>query len=112
MVFVTVWYTPSNAKGLAIREEHDIVYRAHAETASVAAPAPGAPADAAWELHIQPDSVRRFRHSAPTFNSRRIHHDRDYTTATVGYPGLVASDNAGRELSGPDRTQQTPATRP
>ena len=36
-----------------------------------------------------PDAVQLFRYSALTFNSHRIHYDRDYVTGVEGYPGLV-----------------------
>ncbi|MEZ5502931.1 MAG: hypothetical protein R3E50_09825 [Halioglobus sp.] len=36
-----------------------------------------------------PDPVLLFRYSALTFNSHRIHYDRDYATGGEGYPSLV-----------------------
>ena len=89
LVFVTVRHDISNALGVAINEEHDIVYRD--------APAPGAPAampvaaptDAAFSRLIQPDPVLLFRYSALTFNGHRIHYDRAYVTGVEGYPGLI-----------------------
>ena len=36
-----------------------------------------------------PGPVELFRYSALTFNSHRIHYDRDYATGVEGYPGLV-----------------------
>lgn len=85
LVFVVVRHEISTAEGLAIVEEHDIVYREHGP----AAPAQPAPADAAWERTIQPDDVLLFRYSALTFNGHRIHYDRRYATEVEGYPGLV-----------------------
>jgi 3-methylfumaryl-CoA hydratase len=38
---------------------------------------------------IAPDPVMLFRYSALTFNSHRIHYDRDYSRNVEGYPGLV-----------------------
>lgn len=85
LVFVVVSHEISNAAGLSITEEHDIVYRDHGP----AAPLQAAPVDAAWERTIQPDDVLLFRYSALTFNGHRIHYDRRYATEVEGYPGLV-----------------------
>jgi 3-methylfumaryl-CoA hydratase len=97
---------------VAIREEHDIVYRDEpkpaeagaAKTADAgAAPAvdagPASRADAAapgaartdedFARRIVPDPVLLFRYSAVTFNGHRIHYDRSYVTGVEGYPGLV-----------------------
>ena len=38
---------------------------------------------------VRPDSVQLFRYSALTFNSHRIHYDREYCRNVEGYPGLV-----------------------
>jgi len=89
LVFVVVNHRFSNAKGLALQEEHDIVYRD--------APAPGEPAPAPawaeqgapWQREVLPDDVLLFRYSALTFNGHRIHYDRSYVTQEEGYPGLV-----------------------
>jgi 3-methylfumaryl-CoA hydratase len=89
LVFVVVRHEISNAEGLAVIEEHDIVYRDHSREKSPAGPAQPAPADAAWERTIQPDDVLLFRYSALTFNGHRIHYDRRYATEVEGYPGLV-----------------------
>jgi len=85
LVFVVVRHEISNAAGLAVAEEHDIVYRDHGP----AAPSQAAPADAAWERMIVADEVLLFRYSALTFNGHRIHYDRRYATEVEGYPGLV-----------------------
>jgi 3-methylfumaryl-CoA hydratase len=87
LVFVTVHHDISTAAGLAIHEEHDIVYRGHA-----AGPVPDgakAPADAAWTRTVEPGEVLLFRYSALTFNGHRIHYDRRYCTDVEHYPGLV-----------------------
>lgn len=89
LVFVTVRHEITNARGLAIAEEHDIVYR-DAPAPGAQPPAPqAAPADAAFEREIVPDPVLLFRYSALTFNGHRIHYDRPYATGEEGYPGLV-----------------------
>ncbi len=89
LVFVTVQHELRTARGLAISEAHDIVYRD--------APAPGAPApvptaapdNATCSREVVPDPVLLFRYSALTFNGHRIHYDRPYAMQDEGYPGLV-----------------------
>ena len=91
LLFVVVEHRYSNAKGLALTEEHDIVYRSAAQPGE-AAPAPQRPpldGQAAWSRTIVPDDVLLFRYSALTFNGHRIHYDRKYVTEVEGYPGLI-----------------------
>ncbi|MBE2264386.1 MAG: MaoC family dehydratase N-terminal domain-containing protein [Burkholderiaceae bacterium] len=89
MVFVLVRHEIHNATGLALTEEHDIVYRA-AATPTDPAPTPiPAETGAAWQREIVPDDVLLFRYSALTFNGHRIHYDRQYVTQVEGYPGLI-----------------------
>jgi 3-methylfumaryl-CoA hydratase len=87
LVFVTVRHEIGTAQGLAVTDEHDIVYRSAAGPA-VAPPVP-APVDEAWWREIRPDPVLLFRYSAVTFNGHRIHYDQPYATRVEGYPGLV-----------------------
>ena len=87
LVFVVVRHELSTAAGLALTEEHDIVYRDL--TASGSGAAARAPEEAQWRRRIVPDDVLLFRYSALTFNSHRIHYDRRYVTEVEGYPGLV-----------------------
>ena len=93
LVFVLVEHRVSTDRGLALTEEHDIVYREapRAGTASsTPAPVPPrAPTDEAWSERITPDDVLLFRYSALTFNGHRIHYDRRYVTEVEGYPGLI-----------------------
>jgi 3-methylfumaryl-CoA hydratase len=86
LVFVTVRHEVNDADGLALADEHDIVFRG--ETALAAANVPAA-ANEAWRREIHPDPVLLFRYSAVTFNSHRIHYDQPYVTRVEGYPGLV-----------------------
>jgi len=88
LVFVVVRHTISGERGVAIVEEHDIVYRSEARGERDAQPTP-APVDAAWSREIHPDPVLLFRYSALTFNSHRIHYDHRYVTEVEHYPGLV-----------------------
>ena len=89
LVFVTVRHEIRDAKGVALTEEHDIVYRGEPDP-SVASPSAAAAAvDEAFGRRIVPDPVLLFRYSALTFNGHRIHYDRPYATQVEGYPGLV-----------------------
>jgi 3-methylfumaryl-CoA hydratase len=89
LVFVVVRHEISNAKGIALTEEQDIVFRNHSKPGDSARLAQLAPADSAWERVVRPDDVLLFRYSALTFNAHRIHYDRRYATEAEGYPGLV-----------------------
>ena len=93
LVFVTVRHEISDARGVALTEEHDIVYRDNPDRSGAIGAAPPAPAMAATDEQfsrvIVPDPVLLFRYSALTFNGHRIHYDRAYVTEVEGYPGLV-----------------------
>ncbi|MBK0392560.1 FAS1-like dehydratase domain-containing protein [Ramlibacter algicola] len=89
LVFVLVKHEVHGPAGLAVTEEHDIVYRGAPQPGD-APPAPQpAPRDATWSREIVTDDVLLFRYSALTFNGHRIHYDRQYVTEVEGYPGLV-----------------------
>ena len=91
LLFVQVEHQFRNARGVALTEEHDIVYRPLAQPGE-AAPAPQTPplaGQAVWSRTIVPDDVLLFRYSALTFNGHRIHYDRQYVTQVEGYPGLI-----------------------
>lgn len=88
LVFVTVHHAISDTDGLALEEEHDIVYRQPTPHGTPLA-GEAAPSAADFRRRVQPDPVLLFRYSALTFNGHRIHYDHPYATATEGYPGLV-----------------------
>jgi 3-methylfumaryl-CoA hydratase len=90
LCFVTLRNEFSTARGLALSERHDIVYRT--------SPASGSPPSSAarpeqlqtersWRVPASP--VLLFRYSALTFNGHRIHYDEPYATGAEGYPGLL-----------------------
>jgi 3-methylfumaryl-CoA hydratase len=89
LVFVTVHHELATAHGVALREEHDIVYRGPATPGAAAAAPATAPRDETFARTIVPDDVLLFRYSALTFNGHRIHYDRRYVTEVEGYPGLI-----------------------
>ena len=89
LCFVTVRHQFESDRGLAIEEDHAIVYRE-------AASGPAAPAMPAGETSqgvvlqsVAVDPVLLFRYSALTFNGHRIHYDAPYATSVEHYPGLV-----------------------
>jgi len=92
LVFVTVEHTISGERGVALIEEHDIVYR---EPAPRGTPPGGERVahedkdEAEFRQRVRPDPVLLFRYSALTFNGHRIHYDHPYVTQQEGYPGLV-----------------------
>ncbi|MBX3635833.1 MAG: MaoC family dehydratase N-terminal domain-containing protein [Rubrivivax sp.] len=89
LVFVTVQHDFHGAAGLAVSDEHDIVYREAPAPGAPPAAAQQAPDDATFERSVVPDPVLLFRYSALTFNGHRIHYDRSYAIQVEGYPGLV-----------------------
>jgi 3-methylfumaryl-CoA hydratase len=90
LVFVQVRHEIRNGAGVALVDEHDIVYRPSPQPGDPAPPSPPlAPADHTWQRTIEADDVLLFRYSALTFNGHRIHYDRRYVTEVEGYPGLV-----------------------
>ncbi len=89
MVFVTVRHTVSGEHGVAVIEDHDIVYREAATAAGAPPRREPAPAQAQWRREVVSDPVLLFRFSALTFNGHRIHYDPEYATRVEHYPGLV-----------------------
>jgi 3-methylfumaryl-CoA hydratase len=89
LVFVVVKHQISDAVGLLLTEEHDIVYRDLPSEQSQRTSAKRAPAESTWTREVWADSVMLFRYSALTFNGHRIHYDRRYATEIEKYPGLV-----------------------
>jgi 3-methylfumaryl-CoA hydratase len=88
LVFVTVQHRLFQAGSLAIEEEQDLVYRERGAGRTLPTAQP-APASAQWERVVVPNAVLLFRYSALTFNSHRIHYDRDYAMGEEGYAALV-----------------------
>ena len=76
-----------------LSDEQDIVYR-DVSTGPVNKPADDSSQKSEsmqhcdWSRKIVPDTTLLFRYSAVSFNSHRIHYDRDYTSKE-GYPGLL-----------------------
>ena len=89
LVFVVVRHRISGSAGLAVEEEHDIVYREAPTPGAAAAKPQAAPTDGVWKQTIKPDPVLLFRYSALTHNGHRIHYDHPYVTKVEGYPSII-----------------------
>jgi 3-methylfumaryl-CoA hydratase len=92
LVFVLVHHEVFGEDGLAIHEEHDIVYREMPAPGTPAVTDPAtrpAPQDAQWTRTVTPDIALLFRYSALIFYAHRIHYDHAFTTEIEGYPGLI-----------------------
>ena len=91
MVFTTVVSRIHGPDGLAIEDERRIVYREEVKAGerNQAPRREPVPSDVPWSRTVTADPIVLFRFSALTFNSHKIHYDRDWATRTEGYPGLV-----------------------
>ncbi|MGI4847701.1 MAG: FAS1-like dehydratase domain-containing protein [Janthinobacterium lividum] len=89
LVFVQVGHELHSSLGIAVREEHDIVYRQAATSTDLVPAVTMAPLTSRWERPFKLGAVELFRYSALTFNSHRIHYDRSYACNVEHYPGLV-----------------------
>jgi 3-methylfumaryl-CoA hydratase len=88
LCFVTVEHDYVTARGPAIKERQDIVYR-EADSATRQDGAPEARPAPRWRRTMTADATMLFRYSALTFNGHRIHYDRTYCREVEHYPGLV-----------------------
>ncbi|MET0269371.1 MAG: MaoC family dehydratase N-terminal domain-containing protein [Sphingomonas sp.] len=90
LVFVTVEHVIAGARGPAVIEQQDIVYKGASPSGSIAgAGADVEPADAVWREDVFPDPVLLLRYSGLTMNGHRIHYDRPYAMDEEAYPALV-----------------------
>lgn len=87
LAFVVVRHEMIGPRGVAVTEEHDIVYRD--DRGGSSRPPPPMPDGAAWSETVTPGPLLLFRYSALTYNGHRIHYDRAYCREVEGYPGLV-----------------------
>jgi 3-methylfumaryl-CoA hydratase len=89
LVFVLVRHEIHTNEGLVLTEEQELVYREHSKPGDPVSKPQSAPGKSSWSREISPDEVLLFRFSALTFNSHRIHYDRQYATQVEGYADLV-----------------------
>lgn len=83
---ITVRHEITNALGLAITEEEDIVCGQAASRPALPEPTESAQAHSCT---VRPTPLLLFRYSALTFNAHRFHYDRAYAIEAGGLPGLV-----------------------
>ena len=98
LVFVSIDHHYTANGTLLLEERQDLVFREQAKKEaegaeslppSTALEDGGARNNAVASTKIVPSEVALFRYSALTFNSHRIHYDRDYAKNVEGYAGLV-----------------------
>jgi 3-methylfumaryl-CoA hydratase len=93
MAFVTLRHAFHDASDdrLLLTEEQDIVYRSQPAGAvrCIPAPDPVPPPEHDHSFRIAAGPQLLFRFSALTYNTHRIHYDREYAASVEGYPGLV-----------------------
>lgn len=92
MWILRIGRTVTQDRHKVLDEVQTILYRQDAPLSSTEAKLnPDRPASlrAEWCKSYNPSPVDLFRFSAVTFNSHRIHYDRDYATGVENYPGLV-----------------------
>ena len=91
MVFTTVVSRIYGPDGFAVEDERRIVYREEVKAGerNQAPRREPAPTDAPWRRTVTAEPIVLFRFSALTFNSHKIHYDRQWATETEGYPALV-----------------------
>lgn len=87
LCFVTVDHRLEVLAKTVIEETQSIVYRQPTHEQHTEAPPPAPEGDRRQLMEVS--SPLLFRYSALTFNSHRIHYDRDYATKVERYPGLV-----------------------
>ncbi|MDD9909281.1 MAG: MaoC family dehydratase N-terminal domain-containing protein [Ahrensia sp.] len=89
LCFVTIRHVFAGPDGdHRFTDRQTIVYRDDPKPGDPApAPAQASPGDVLET--VNPDPPLLFRYSALTFNTHRIHYDRDYCINVEGYPGLV-----------------------
>ncbi len=88
LCFVTVCHEFICQGTAAIKERHHIVYREQIAKAHIPHSAPDR-AKGDWHQLVKPNPAMLFRYSALTFNTHRIHYDREYCRKVENYPGLV-----------------------
>lgn len=89
LCFVTVRHEITINGNICLTEEHDLVYREDAKPDDSVSQAPTADDHPDFMRTITPSPELLFRYSALTFNSHKIHYDRDYCRNIENYPGLV-----------------------
>lgn len=87
-LLITVEYEYFQDEKLCITEQQDLVYR-HGSSPSSAGDRPVGVNSHRVHRTVIPTKELLFRYSAVTFNTHRIHYDRDYAVHAEGHPDLV-----------------------
>ena len=88
LTFVSVEHVVEQRGEVVVEERQDVLYRDTSGSLPAAADADEVPPQQGeWAVPVGPTLL--FRFSALTYNSHRIHYDRDYARDVEGYPGLV-----------------------
>jgi 3-methylfumaryl-CoA hydratase len=90
LIFVDIAHEWMSDTALAVSEVQTVVYRQpESQKASAPVAFTAFAADADLDRVIVPNEALLFRYSALTFNSHRIHYDRNYAMREEGYDDLV-----------------------
>jgi 3-methylfumaryl-CoA hydratase len=89
LVFVNLRHELSQRGNLGIIEEQNLVYREAPQERTELPPGESPAEKPAFSREVTPDPVLLFRYSALTYNSHRIHYDREYAVNAELYPALV-----------------------
>jgi 3-methylfumaryl-CoA hydratase len=89
LCFVTLRHQISSKGVVAIDEEQVYLFREDSEQGAHPIRTEPLDMDHDWKKSTRPDAVQLFRFSALSFNSHRIHFDREYAREVEGYPDLV-----------------------
>ncbi|MEP6785137.1 MAG: MaoC family dehydratase N-terminal domain-containing protein [Sphingomonadales bacterium] len=127
LAFVTITHLWTTARGPAVTERQDLVYRSPQQETAPIAPRPTRGDHDATQIimgvdahRLTPDAAMLFRYSALTFNAHRIHYDRDYAVKVEGYSERVVQGplqatalmNFASTISGPPSRFTFRSTRP
>ncbi len=89
LVFVNLKHELRQGHDLCITEEQNLVYREAPRERSELPPGEMATEGPEFSREMTPDPVLLFRYSALTYNTHRIHYDREYAVNEELYPALV-----------------------
>jgi 3-methylfumaryl-CoA hydratase len=98
LVLVEVSHQYTVAGHLRITEQQTLAFTNAQRQTNTVPPAKDLARPYDWQRCIAVDPVMLFRYSALTFNSHRIHYDRDYAVQDEAYPGLLVQAPLGATL--------------
>jgi 3-methylfumaryl-CoA hydratase len=89
LLLVVVQHDYETSRGVSINERQDIAYLLPPHGAVPLGDQADADRPGDRIEMVAATSTVLFRYAALTFNSHRIHYDRDYATNVEGYPGVI-----------------------